>query len=97
VVHFFNTLHLPFFYIVMGLGKTVQTIAFLAWLHAKNGSEKDADGKDEVVDICDSDDEVDTSTKTKNKPVHVVVVPASVLDNWMDEFEKFAPQLSVVK
>jgi SNF2 family DNA or RNA helicase len=81
----------------MGLGKTVQTIAFLAWLHAKNGTEKGADDKDEVVDICDSDDDEEKSTKSKNKPVHIVVVPASVLDNWMAEFEKFAPQLSVVK
>lgn len=28
---------------------------------------------------------------------HLVVAPASVLDNWMREFEKFAPSLQVVK
>lgn len=77
---------------VMGLGKTVQTIAFLAWLHAKDNK-----SKGDVVDMCDSDDDTAKKAPRSHKRVHVVVVPASVLDNWMGEFEKFAPQLSVIK
>jgi SNF2 family DNA or RNA helicase len=54
----------------MGLGKTVQTIAYLAYLQQKQQSRK--------------------------KP-HIIIVPASVLDNWMAEFDKVAPQLQIVK
>jgi SNF2 family DNA or RNA helicase len=59
----------------MGLGKTVQTIAFLAWLkHQRKGKV-----------ISRRDDE-------KNF-VNLIVVPASVLSNWMNEFKKFAPNM----
>ena len=33
---------------------------------------------------------------TKRRP-HLIVVPASVLSNWMNEFQKFAPEMKVVK
>lgn len=77
----------------MGLGKTVQTIAFLSWLKHINTSQK----------ICT---EVSLSefqpgaSRTKHatalKP-HLIVSPASVVANWEREFQKFAPQLHVVK
>lgn len=51
----------------MGLGKTCQTIAFLAYLR-----------------------ELQPDTHT-----HLIVVPASVLSNWEQEFARFAPNLEV--
>ena len=73
----------------MGLGKTVQTIAFLAWLRSKNRN-----GTTSIVadaEVCHVEGQ-----STAVKP-HIIIVPASVLDNWMGEFEKFAPQLVVMK
>jgi SNF2 family DNA or RNA helicase len=69
----------------MGLGKTAQTIAFLAWLKYRNtnGPPKDGD-EDENVDDDDC------------QP-HIIIVPASVLENWQREFEKFCPTMNVVK
>ncbi len=71
----------------MGLGKTCQTIAFLAWLkHYKTfGSNEPEDGRKNVR----NDERV-------QKP-HIIIVPASVLDNWMNEFKKFCPTMKVVK
>ena len=56
--------------IMQGLGKTIQTIAFLSWLKARNETQ----GKHQA---------------------HLVVVPASTLDNWLNEFDKFGPLMVV--
>ena len=74
---------------VMGLGKTVQTIAFLAWLRSQNRR-----GTTNTVDDAKVGQGKRQSTPVKP---HIIIVPASVLDNWMGEFEKFAPQLVVMK
>lgn len=60
----------------------MQTIAFLAWLKFNN---------------CNSINEVETVRTTGASRPHIVVVPASVLSNWMNEFKKFAPHMKVVK
>ena len=52
-----------------GLGKTLQTISFLAYLKFN----RNVDGP------------------------HLVVVPLSVLPNWMAEFRKWCPLLRVVR
>jgi superfamily II DNA or RNA helicase len=53
----------------MGLGKTIQSIGFLAYLH---------------------------HTLRKRGP-HLIVVPLSVLSNWMSEIELFCPSLRAVR
>jgi SNF2 family DNA or RNA helicase len=73
----------------MGLGKTVQTIAFLAWLRSQNRRGMTSNVTD--TEVCAGKGQSSTV-----KP-HIIIVPASVLDNWMGEFEKFAPQLVVMK
>lgn len=78
----------------MGLGKTCQTICFLAWLKLQqetSGSvgKSGRDGSD--------DERLGEMEKPKASNPHLIVVPASVLSNWVIEFEKFAPHLNVVK
>ena len=76
----------------MGLGKTVQTIAFIAWLRNRNGR----------VALTGSADEISTERGASGvigesvRP-HIVIVPASVLSNWLREFETFCPDITVVK
>jgi coenzyme F420-reducing hydrogenase delta subunit len=53
----------------MGLGKTIQTIGFLAYLHEK----------------------------LQKQGPHLVVVPLSVLSNWISEIERFAPAFRTVR
>jgi len=82
----------------MGLGKTVQTIAFLAWLKYRTSGT--AAGESDAIELDDnSEEDVDQPQcplRDNHKP-HIIVVPASVLDNWMNEFEKFCPTMNVVK
>jgi SWI/SNF-related matrix-associated actin-dependent regulator 1 of chromatin subfamily A len=50
----------------MGLGKTIQCIAFIAHLF-----------------------------ETQRRGPHLIVVPGSTLDNWLREFEKWLPDMTV--
>ncbi len=53
----------------MGLGKTLQTIGFLAYLHEK----------------------------LNMRGPHLIVVPLSVLSNWLAEIERFCPSFRAVR
>ena len=80
----------------MGLGKTCQTISFLAWLKYNQQQERNASLGKSGCD--DSDDEsIAVVDKPATSKPHLIVVPASVLSNWAIEFKKFAPQLNVLK
>mmetsp|Transcript_30421 Transcript_30421/g.34677 ORF Transcript_30421/g.34677 Transcript_30421/m.34677 type:complete len:1240 (-) Transcript_30421:270-3989(-) len=77
---------------VMGLGKTVQTIAFLAWLCSKNNT-----GQRTKMGNSNYKHKISVGEDGYSAKPHIIIVPASVLDNWMHEFQKFAPQVKVVK
>lgn len=67
----------------MGLGKTLQVIAFIASLIAH--FETDA-GKDAA-----------TAHKNSDQPaLFLIVAPLSVLPNWMEQFERFAPSIDIL-
>ena len=75
-----------FHFLIFVQGKTVQTIAFLAWLKYQRQTK--------IVDLeasgGDEDDELPPL-------LHLIVVPVSTLPNWIREFEKFCPEMNVIK
>jgi SWI/SNF-related matrix-associated actin-dependent regulator 1 of chromatin subfamily A len=84
--------------------KTVQTIAFLAWLKHTNqkGEPEAGNSLDKAVMLDDDEDDDDDSVAVVNSSdngdgPHLVIAPASVLSNWAREFENFAPHLNVLK
>lgn len=88
---------------------TVQTITFLAWLRHHNrekyGYEKpeviELDGDSEMganeISLLDDDDDMEPNKERPQARPHLIVVPASTLTNWEREFEKFCPDMHVVK
>jgi len=75
--------------------KTAQTIAFLAWLKYRKTGLPDGQNSD-VVDVDDEDEDAASDGEESHKP-HIIIVPASVLDNWLREFERFCPTMNIVK
>ncbi len=78
----------------MGLGKTLQALAWLVWLRQPSTSEATAaTGKDHG--------ENDSSERKANAPAgsgplpSLVVCPKSVMDNWLNEANRFVPGLRV--
>ena len=66
----------------MGLGKTLQTITLLK---AHYESQKEGDGQ--VVDLF--------TTSTTNTTASLIIVPSSLIYNWVAELRRFAPSLRV--
>jgi len=89
----------------MGLGKTVQTIAFLSWLKRQNTTTATPQTTDTHTPIDLADDASTNGTGSASDGVanreedrpHIVIVPASVLSNWQREFQKFSPDMVIVK
>ena len=73
----------------MGLGKTVQVLALLLTLKARDRA---AGGRsDSGTGSAESDKDPRAPT-----PPSLLVVPASLLANWVSEIERFAPSLRVL-
>ncbi len=77
----------------MGLGKTVQTIAILLYNYA--GNTLQSVGKTPVQLSLFDEPVVVPGTINYNIPPSLIVMPTSLIYNWLNELEKFAPQLSV--
>jgi hypothetical protein len=80
--------------------KTVQTIAFFTWIKDTNQRAQAANSSNEHIVLGDDDDESVAVGEEGNVRIHrphLVVVPASVLTNWLQECKRFAPHLNVVK
>lgn len=77
----------------MGLGKTLQTIAVL--LHSYAGDSKPIKSKAPVqLSLFDEPAVVPEAINSAVAP-SLIVMPTSLVHNWLNEFKKFAPQLSV--
>ncbi|MBB6430144.1 DEAD/DEAH box helicase [Algisphaera agarilytica] len=74
----------------MGLGKTVQVLAMI-----QGRTLGHADHIDPPLLLSDDDDKVAPTAKAKKKP-SLIVVPRSVIFNWLDEAQKFCPELKVL-
>ena len=65
----------------MGLGKTVQAIALLGAIHEK-------------IVVSGGVSKKSTRTQARHKP-HLIVVPTSLIFNWVNEIKNFYPHLTV--
>jgi len=77
----------------MGLGKTIQTLTLLLNLKGKgNGQFVLPDSKPALrqLSIFDTPDE----PKTIKTSTSIIVMPTSLIHNWVEEIKKFTPQLS---
>lgn len=77
----------------MGLGKTLQTIALLQYLYTSQNEmtvkHTDACGQFFLFD------EDKTEVVTQKLPPSLIVVPTSLMHNWLNELKRFAPKLKI--
>lgn len=70
----------------MGLGKTLQTIALMHYLYAYSSWKKIEDHQRQLSLFDEFESEI---------PPSLVVVPTSLIHNWLNEFKYFAPDLKI--
>lgn len=70
----------------MGLGKTLQAISVLLKSKETTPGERNAESSDAQLSLF---------TENTTKKTSLVVVPASLVHNWVNEIRKFAPSLKV--
>ena len=80
----------------MGLGKTIQTISLLLKVHRPKfiqhlGVTQKGSGQ---LSLFDQPDPVSAK---EFQPASLIVMPTSLVHNWANEFDKFAPSLKVYK
>ena len=78
----------------MGLGKTVQTIAML--LHAKENKAVDQE-QSSTTNIGQLDLFAPPDTDFLNPLNALIILPASLIFNWVNELNKFAPTLTIYR
>jgi len=78
----------------MGLGKTLQTLSLLQLIKEQNLPDCDTPASGQLSLF---DDPQPVAVKSQAWKPSIVVVPASLVFNWMREAEKFAPNLRVLK
>lgn len=84
----------------MGLGKTLQTIALLLYVYSNTGDKVPQKSHQprqlSLFDEIDAIGEGNESVSLRNDlPPTLIVMPTSLVHNWLNEFRKFAPQLKV--
>ncbi len=84
----------------MGLGKTLQTIALLTDLYSnpqdeKNEQSENNNNKATYVQGSLFESAGVSGFNQSDKPASLIVMPTSLIHNWMNEIHKFAPHLKV--
>lgn len=90
----------------MGLGKTIQTLALLCKIRDEahlvasplENSQliKDSDQrKIQNTNLARAQEKQNKPSQKKKKQINLLIVPTSLVYNWLKEFQKFAPHLKV--
>lgn len=85
----------------MGLGKTLQTIALLLDSHSeKNGVKHMEKNKTPLQlslfeEMIPENEAVEKNCIKRDIPPSLIIMPTSLIHNWLNELEKFAPKLAV--
>ena len=78
----------------MGLGKTLQTIALLQYIYAPQSKETIIKHTDSFGQFFLFDEDKPEEILQKLPP-SLIVVPTSLIHNWLNELKRFAPKLNV--
>ncbi|MDP2337721.1 MAG: DEAD/DEAH box helicase [Bacteroidota bacterium] len=79
----------------MGLGKTIQALALLLKIRKKNSLSFLPQKESDVSSQLSLFETVDASAEIQ--PASLIVMPTSLIHNWANEIQKFAPSLRVYK
>lgn len=77
----------------MGLGKTLQTISLLLKIYEENNQPEEEQKK--MLDLNLFEASNLEGYNNSGIPTSLIVIPTSLLHNWLNEFKKFAPSLKI--